>query len=220
MLEVARQSCLDDFELEDLSIATVAPPPCPPPRPLPMLRRCASRIRTSIKILMAGDWCTGSPHCLRNYAGIDVNLWFVPAQGLTNPVMSRSYYAGATGALIVFDFSKPESLVRARQWKEDIDARIFTRDGGGIPCILLGNKVHLCKDQEWQITAEEMDLFVIGNRFINFLRIHELTVENVNRAVEELIGYIRLRAIGPYEEDQVSVISQGREVRGVRSSCF
>jgi GTPase SAR1 family protein len=187
----------------------------PAPRPFPVLRRSRGRNSKSLKILIAGDWRTESPHLVGQYGGVDVNLWFIPAEGLTNPAMSRSYYAGAVGALIVFDFSKPASLATAKRWKKDIDSRVLTNKRDAIPCILLGNKVHLCKADEWKRTDEDMDLFVTENGFVNFLRMKELNAVNVARAAEALVGHLRANS----SETQRERAQTGERQRARNAGC-
>jgi signal recognition particle receptor subunit beta len=148
-----------------------------------------------LKILITGDWSTDNPQLLQSYAGFDVSLWFVPAQGLDNHVMARAYSSGAVGALIVFDFTRPPSLATATRWKQALDAR------QPMPCVLVGNRVHLCNSAQWSKTDVEMDLFVIENGFINFLKTQELNTETANRAVAALVDHIQRNGIQPGSQE-------------------
>jgi hypothetical protein len=168
----------------------------------------------SLKILIAGDWATDSPHLLQSYAGFDISLWFVPAQALDNHAVGRAYSSGAVGALIVFDFTRPSSLTTATRWKQALDAR------QPMPCVLLGNKAHLCNAAEWGKTEVEMDLFVIENGFVNFLKAQDLNTEAGNRAIAALVDHIQLNGL--------QLDSQEREMRSdpmamterVKNKCF
>jgi GTPase SAR1 family protein len=177
-------------------------------KPHPIFRRHFRRPSKSLKILIAGDWFTESPHRVQQYDGIDVNLWFIPTEGLTNPAISRSYYAGAVGALIVFDFSRPSSLATAQNWKKDIEKRVLCK---GIPCLLLGNRVNRWKADEWKKSEEEMDLFVTENGFRDFMRICELNAVNLNRAVKALVGYVKLNSIEAESEGPLEIQMGERE---------
>jgi GTPase SAR1 family protein len=105
-------------------------------------------------------------------------------------MMARPYYNGAVGAVIVFDFARPSSLATAIRWKKDIDSRAVSYTGDSLPCILVGNKVHKCRAEEWDKTDEEMDLFVTANGFLNFLGIRELNCKTLDRCVSCLLKHI------------------------------
>ena len=55
--------------------------------------------------------------------------------------MSRCYYDGAIGAIVVFDSSDSESLGKAKFWKSDLDSKAKLPNGNRLPSILLCNKV-------------------------------------------------------------------------------
>lgn len=55
--------------------------------------------------------------------------------------MTRSFYKGASGALILFDVTDEETFGQAAAWKTDIDEKVTLASGLPIPCILLANKV-------------------------------------------------------------------------------
>lgn len=54
--------------------------------------------------------------------------------------MSRVYYKGAMGALVVFDLTNSHSLEAAAQWKQDLDSKVCLQSGSPIPAVLLANK--------------------------------------------------------------------------------
>ena len=59
-------------------------------------------------------------------------------------VMTRSYYTGAKGALVVYDVTNVESLLKALEWKKDLDTKIkHHANGQSIPVLLVGNKSDL-----------------------------------------------------------------------------
>ena len=55
--------------------------------------------------------------------------------------MTRAYFKGAVGALVVFDMGDSHTFAAARKWKEDIDKKCALPDGRKIPAILVANKV-------------------------------------------------------------------------------
>lgn len=52
--------------------------------------------------------------------------------------LTRVFYKGATGALILFDLHDASTLERALDWKRDLDEKL-----PGIPALLVGNKCDL-----------------------------------------------------------------------------
>ncbi|XP_038865067.1 LOW QUALITY PROTEIN: ras-related protein Rab-32 [Salvelinus namaycush] len=54
--------------------------------------------------------------------------------------MSRVYYKEDTGAFVVFDTTKMETLEAASQWKHDLDSKVRLACGSPVPAVLLANK--------------------------------------------------------------------------------
>lgn len=57
--------------------------------------------------------------------------------------MSRVYYKGAMGALVVFDITNRSSLEAASEWKQDLDKKVSLGRGRLVPSVLLANKCDL-----------------------------------------------------------------------------
>ncbi|KAI0086424.1 ras-domain-containing protein [Irpex rosettiformis] len=58
--------------------------------------------------------------------------------------ITRSYYRGAAGCLLVYDVTNRQSFVHARSWLKDVREHADPH----LTCILVGNKVDLCSDAE------------------------------------------------------------------------
>ncbi|KAI0683344.1 P-loop containing nucleoside triphosphate hydrolase protein [Cytidiella melzeri] len=58
--------------------------------------------------------------------------------------ITRSYYRGAAGCLLVYDVTNRQSFVHAKFWLKDVREYADPH----ITCILVGNKVDLCNDAE------------------------------------------------------------------------
>lgn len=58
--------------------------------------------------------------------------------------ITRSYYRGAAGCLLVYDVTSRQSFVNARSWLQDVREHADPH----LTCILVGNKVDLCADDE------------------------------------------------------------------------
>lgn len=55
--------------------------------------------------------------------------------------MTRMYYRGALGCVMMFDNTNYTSFLSCHQWKQDLDSKVMLPNGNSIPCILLANKV-------------------------------------------------------------------------------
>lgn len=56
--------------------------------------------------------------------------------------ITRSYYRGAAGCLLVYDVTSRQSFANARSWLKDVREHADPH----LTCILVGNKVDLCTD--------------------------------------------------------------------------
>lgn len=54
--------------------------------------------------------------------------------------MSRVFYKGAMGALVVFDITNSSTLEAVSEWKEDLDRNMCLHSGHRLPAVLLANK--------------------------------------------------------------------------------
>jgi len=66
--------------------------------------------------------------------------------------ITRSYYRGAAGCLLVYDVTSRASFVNARSWLADVREHADPH----LTCILVGNKIDLCDaGKQREVTAEE-----------------------------------------------------------------
>jgi len=63
--------------------------------------------------------------------------------------ITRSYYRGATGALLVYDITRPATFTSATSWLSDLRAHADPN----IAIVLVGNKADLSQDRK--VTTEE-----------------------------------------------------------------
>ncbi|KAF9001733.1 ras-domain-containing protein [Cyathus striatus] len=74
--------------------------------------------------------------------------------------ITRSYYRGAAGCLLVYDVTSRKSFQNARSWLADVREHADPH----LTCILVGNKVDLCENPETggkyrEVTTEEAALW-------------------------------------------------------------
>jgi Ras-related protein Rab-5C len=61
------------------------------------------------------------------------------------------YYRNAQSALVVYDLTKPASLIKAKHWVAELQRQALP----GIVIALVGNKLDLCDGEDRKITTEE-----------------------------------------------------------------
>ena len=69
-----------------------------------------------------------------------LQIWDIAGQDHYR-AMTRTYYRGASGCVVLFDITNRRSLLEAKSWKEDLDAKVALPNGDPVPCILIANKV-------------------------------------------------------------------------------
>ena len=57
--------------------------------------------------------------------------------------MSRTYFRGASGCVMMFDVTRRSTFDNVAVWKADLDSKVVLPSGQPIPCILVANKVHV-----------------------------------------------------------------------------
>ncbi|XP_053172886.1 ras-related protein Rab-7L1-like [Scomber japonicus] len=103
--------------------------------------------------------------------------------------MTRVYYKGALGCVVMFDVTESSSFLNCHSWKEDLDNKAMLPIGDSIPCILLANK---CDLPDRAVSADSIDEF---SKAIGFFTWMETSVkENMNigesmrRLVQEILS--------------------------------
>ncbi|MFQ5979045.1 MAG: Rab family GTPase [Candidatus Heimdallarchaeota archaeon] len=161
--------------------------------------------RQNYKVLMLGDAGVGKTALVRRFAhsifdenykatlGVDMvpriirsarhkveallQLWDFSGQALFGRLRAR-FYAGATGALLVYDVTQDRSFDRLERWLDELTVNV-----GRIPTLVVGNKMDLALLR--QITDSE------GNTFASTLNTSHFstsakTGENVDLVFAEL----------------------------------
>jgi Ras-related protein Rab-2A len=87
---------------------------------------------------------------------IKLQLWDTAGQESFRSI-TRSYYRGAQGALLVFDITKRSSFAHLQSWLEEV-----RRQGtDNMTVLVVGNKSDLAADRE--VTREEAEAFARAN---------------------------------------------------------
>ena len=183
-------------------------------------------IKKIFKILVVGEMGTGKTSLVRQYVqgefseyykttiGVDfankeiewdsktsvaLQLWDIAGQERFGS-MTHVYYQEAVGAFVVFDVMRHHTLDLAKEWKKDIDSKVFTSSDKPIPCILLGNKYDLAPEGKWEKNLEEMRKICEEAGFIGFFETSARTGHNIDIAGKALVQFIIDNNVEPFSE--------------------
>lgn len=156
-----------------------ATPPPPPPR----------------ELNYAHPWPTGADFALKIIRCEDGNvirlqLWDIAGQERFGN-MTRVYFKGAVGAVVVHDINKkgPNCFDAPRRWKKELDEHVGaggkTADGKGVPTVLLANKSDLLGDRA--LPTEALDKLVSEAGFYKWFDTSAKTGHNVDAAITALV---------------------------------
>jgi small GTP-binding protein len=115
---------------------------------------------------------------------ISLSVWDVAGQEFSGS-MRHEYYQGASGGMLVFDLTRPDSFWHAKLWYVDLRDNLHQR----IPIVLIGNKNDL-PDQR-QVFASEGRELAEGYGFTYF-ETSAATGDNVDRVFYNLVAKIIL----------------------------
>ncbi len=174
----------------------------------------------TLKVILIGDGAVGKTSIRRRYLGegfkvdyqmtigadlaaktsdiiytggkqIKYLIWDLAGQPrFTN--VRKIYYMSAVGALVVFDFTRPESFQNIVKWMNEL----WRNNGRGpVPLIVLANKIDLCSAGLPCVSEEKVQAFVsrlsqISEKYrgfkIYFLPTSAKTGQNIEQAFELL----------------------------------
>ncbi|XP_025757728.1 ras-related protein Rab-7L1 isoform X2 [Oreochromis niloticus] len=97
--------------------------------------------------------------------------------------MTRIYYKGALGCVVMFDVTSSSSFSSCRHWKQDLDNKAMLPNGDSIPCILVANK---CDLAHRAVSADTIDKFSKAHGFITWMETSVKDNKNVEEAMRML----------------------------------
>lgn len=108
-----------------------------------------------------------------------LSLWDTAGQE-TYKSVTRSYFRGASGALLVFDLSRKQTFQHVTDWLADL-RQIAEPD---IVVILVGNKADLTRQEknEREVTREEAEEWARKNNVMEYVETSAKSGENVEKA--------------------------------------
>jgi len=123
--------------------------------------------------------------------------------------ITRSYYRGAAGALVVYDATNRNTFTNARTWLADVREHADPH----LSCILVANKVDLCMAEDStsrQVSTEEAQKWA-AEEGLQFLEASAKSGENVDAAFELVCREImnKIKA-GVFEGSKSAGVKQSR----------
>ncbi|KAF2156172.1 secretion related GTPase SrgD [Myriangium duriaei CBS 260.36] len=119
---------------------------------------------------------------------IKLSLWDTAGQE-TYKSITRSYFRGASGALLVFDLSRRATFDHVTEWLNDL--RQIAEEG--IVVVLVGNKSDLAtttgdggEDNKRQVTQQEAEEWCKRNKVMQYVETSAKSGEGVERAFLEV----------------------------------
>lgn len=114
-----------------------------------------------------------------------LSLWDTAGQE-TYKSITRSYFRGASGALLVFDITRPSTFISCTQWLHDL--RQIAEDG--IVVVLVGNKSDLAGDgselKRGGVTRQEAEEWCRMNNVVHYVETSAKLGEGVENAFLEV----------------------------------
>ncbi|XP_069573496.1 ras-related protein Rab-7L1-like [Brachyistius frenatus] len=117
---------------------------------------------------------------------VRLQLWDVAGQERFIS-MTRIYYRGALGCVVMFDVTSSSSFLSCRHWKQDLDNKAMLLNGDSIPCILLANK---CDLSQRVVSSESIDKFSKANGFMAWMETSVKENKNIGEAMRMLVQEI------------------------------
>ncbi|XP_041654565.1 ras-related protein Rab-7L1-like isoform X2 [Cheilinus undulatus] len=133
--------------------------------------------------------------------------------------MTRIYYKGALGCVVMFDVTSSSSFLNCRHWKQDLDNKAMLPNGHSIPCILLANK---CDLSQRVVSAESIDSFSKSNGFLTWMETSAKEGKNIGEAMRRLVQEIMTVQSSldvPHPEPQQDIQQLGCENNSRRLGC-
>lgn len=108
---------------------------------------------------------------------VKLHIWDIAGQDHFR-AMTRTYYKGASGCIVMFDLTERKSFEEAKAWKKDLDEKVFLPNLESIPCVLMANKDDL---PDKAVSSEEIAAVAKDSGFFHW----ELTSVKENRNIVE-----------------------------------
>ena len=128
-----------------------------------------------------------------NGKSVKIQIWDTAGQEAFQAI-TRTYYKGAIGALLVYDITRKETFIHVSKWLEEVR----NNSSKTITVILIGNKKDL--EDKRQVSYEEGEAFAKENGLM-FLETSAKTaynvVESFNLSAQCILNNIQKNGVDP-----------------------
>ncbi|XP_031703284.1 ras-related protein Rab-32 [Anarrhichthys ocellatus] len=129
---------------------------------------------------------------------VRVQFWDIGGQERFRK-MSRVYYKGAMGAVVVFDITNSSTLEAASEWKRDLDSKVCLDSGRPVPAVLLANKCDMTgRDRD---LVSSLESFCKDNCFMGWFESSAKDNINIDEAGAFLVKQMMLCDTGLFSEE-------------------
>ncbi|ELP87343.1 rab17, putative [Entamoeba invadens IP1] len=151
---------------------------------------------------------------------VELRLWDIAGQE-KYIAMTRVYYNGAHGAIIMYDVTAPNTFGATDKWKEDLESKVKFNDQP-IPALLVGNKADLLSEEEMKTAEKEMRAKVEEQKYADGILTSAksgLAVEDAMKKITHLI-FERFKELSNPAPDPNNVdLSKQKPKDGESSGC-
>ena len=141
-----------------------------------------------------------------NGKSIKIQIWDTAGQDAFQAI-TRTYYKGAIGALLVYDITRRETFTHVTKWLDDVR----TNSSKNVTVILIGNKKDL--EDKRRVSYEEGEAFAKENGLM-FLETSAKTaynvVESFNLSAQCILNNIERTGIDPTISSNIN-LNKGME---------
>lgn len=144
---------------------------------------------------------------------IKIQIWDTAGQEAFQAI-TRTYYKGAVGALLVYDITRKETFLHVTKWLEEVR----NNSSKNITVILIGNKKDL--EQKRQVSYEEGEQFARENGLL-FLEVSAKTALNVEDAFLKSASEILLTFDNKQNEQKSGniIIDNKKQLKNNQNQC-
>lgn len=129
-----------------------------------------------------------------------LQLWDIAGQERFRN-MTRSYYKGAVGAIVVFDVTREETYLKNQAWKQDIDKKVM-HNGKPIPTLLMANKCDM-EVGDFMKDRTVLDEYCETHNFIGWYETSAKDNLGIDAAIKNLVSKLMAEA-GHSQADAVA----------------
>ncbi|EAL50536.1 Rab family GTPase [Entamoeba histolytica] len=152
---------------------------------------------------------------------VELRLWDIAGQE-KYIAMTRVYYNGAHGAIIMYDLTNPDTFAATDRWKEDLENKVKFNEQS-IPALLVGNKADCLSEEELKKAQEDLMAKVAEQKYSDGI----LTSAKSGLAVEEAMAKITRLIFKQFSDlvnpkpdaNNVDISKQGQQTQKEGGCC-